>query len=266
MKKAVIIYNKTKPEALEFYNSSKNYLSSKGVNILDSKEIEEADFMVVIGGDGTLLSASKKAINHNFPVVAINLGSLGFLTEVRKEEAFEIFDRVICGEFYSDKRYFLEIVLNNEKYYALNDVVLSKGGLNMRMASVNFFANDIFVTNYKADGVIVSSPTGSTAYSLSAGGPILSPNLNAVSITPIAPHTLSARPIIVDGDTKLSFESLDKDRELHLILDGQVNLTMKEQDNLEIKLCEKYISLVKPKERDYYQVLREKLKWGDNLC
>ena len=266
MKNAVIIYNKTKPEALEFYNSSKNYLFSKGIMIIDSKEIDKADFMVVIGGDGTLLSASKKVIDKKIPVIAINLGSLGFLTEVKKEEAFETFDRVINGEFYSDKRYFLEIILNDEKYYALNDVVLSKGGLNMRMASVNFYANNIYVTNYKADGVIVSSPTGSTAYSLSAGGPILTPNLNAIAVTPIAPHTLSARPIILDGQTKLSFESVDKDRELHLILDGQINLTMNELDLLEIKLCDKYISLVKPKERDYYQVLREKLKWGDNLC
>ena len=266
MKNAIIIYNKTKPEAFEFYTSSKNYLFAKGISIIDSKDIDKADFMVVIGGDGTLLSASKKVIDKIIPVIAINLGSLGFLTEVKKEEAFETFDRVIKGEYYSDKRYFLEIVLNDEKFYALNDVVLSKGGLNMRMASVNFYANGIYVTNYKADGVIVSSPTGSTAYSLSAGGPILTPNLNAIAVTPIAPHTLSARPIILDGHTKLSFESMDKDRELHLILDGQVNLTMNESDVLEIKLCDKYISLVKPKDRDYYQVLREKLKWGDNLC
>lgn len=266
MKNAVIIYNKTKEEAFEFYNTSKNYLINKGINILENKEIKKADFMVVIGGDGTLLAASKRVIETEIPVIAINLGSLGFLTEVKKEEAFQTFDRFLKGEYYSDKRYFLEINLNNEKYYALNDVVLSKGGLNMRMASVNFYANDIYVTNYKADGVIISSPTGSTAYSLSAGGPILTPNLNAIAITPIAPHTLSARPIIVEGGTKLSFESVDKDRELHLILDGQINLTMNEPDTLEIKMSEKFISLVKPDERDYYQVLREKLKWGDNLC
>ncbi len=266
MKNAIIIYNKTKPQALEFYEISKEYLISKGITVLDSKEIHKADFMIVLGGDGTLLSASKKVIEKKMPVIAINLGSLGFLTEVRKEEAFHTFERVLKGDYFSDKRYFLEIVLNNEKYYALNDVVLSKGGLNMRMASVNLYANNIFVTNYKADGVIVSSPTGSTAYSLSAGGPILTPSLSAMSITPIAPHTLSARPIIVDGKTVLSFESMDKDRELHLILDGQINLAVNEADSLEIKLSDKYISLVKPEERDYYQVLREKLKWGDNLC
>lgn len=266
MKNAVIIYNKTKEEAFEFYNISKNYLVAKGITILDNKDLIKADFMVVIGGDGTLLAASKRVIENEIPVIAINLGSLGFLTEVKKEEAFHTFDRVLRGEYYSDKRYFLEIDLNNERYYALNDVVLSKGGLNMRMASVNFYANDVYVTNYKADGVIISSPTGSTAYSLSAGGPILTPNLNAIAITPIAPHTLSARPIIVEGGTKLSFESVDRDRELHLILDGQMNLTMSESDTLEIKMSDKFISLVKPNERDYYQVLREKLKWGDNLC
>ena len=266
MKNAVVIYNKTKPHALSFYKETSEDLIEKNIEILESKDIEKADFMIVIGGDGTLLAASKRIIDRNIPVVAVNLGSLGFLTEVRKEEAFHTIDRFMRGDYYCDKRSFLEIALNNEKYYALNEVVLSKGGLNMRMASVNLYANDVFVTNYKADGVIVSTPTGSTAYSLSAGGPIMTPNLNAIAITPIAPHTLSARPIIVDGSTKLSFESIDKDRELHLILDGQVNLTMNEQDSLEIKMSEKALYLVKPEERDYYQVLREKLKWGDNLC
>ena len=266
MKNAVIVYNKIKSEALRLYNESKDYLINKGIKILDSREISKADFMVVIGGDGTLLAASKKILEKKIPVIAINLGSLGFLTEIRKEEAFQTFDKVINGDYFCDKRNFLELILNNERYYALNEVVISKGGLNMRMASVNFYANEKYVTNYKADGVIISTPTGSTAYSLSAGGPIINPSLNALSITPIAPHTLSARPIIVDGNTNLTFESIDKDRELHLILDGQVNLTMNELDSLEIKMSKKALYLVKPNERDYYQVLREKLKWGDNLC
>lgn len=266
MKNAVVIYNKTKPHALTFYKKTIEYLNEKNIIILESKEINEADFMIVIGGDGTLLAASKRVIERSIPVIAINLGSLGFLTEIKKEEAFHTIDRFLDGNYFCEKRNYLEVTLNNDVYYALNEMVLSKGGLNMRMASVNLYANEIYVTNYKADGVIISTPTGSTAYSLSAGGPIITPTLNAIAITPIAPHTLSARPIIVDGNTKLSFESVDKDRELHLILDGQINLTMNEQDSLEIKMSEKALYLVKPEERDYYQVLREKLKWGDNLC
>lgn len=266
MKKAIIIYNRTKSEAFEFYKQTKLFLEEKGVELLEDKQISIADFMIVLGGDGTLLAASKRVTHYDIPIIAINLGSLGFLTEIRKEEAFEIIENFLKGNYQFENRKFLEISLNNEKYYCLNEVVLSKGGLNMRMVSMNLYADDIFVNNYKADGVIISTPTGSTAYSLSAGGPIINPNLNLMTITPIAPHTWSARPIIVDGYTKLGIESTDRDRELHLILDGQVNLTMTENDSLEIKMSQKNLILVKPESRNYYQILREKLKWGDNLC
>lgn len=266
MKRVLIVYNSQKPLAIEFYNEVKSYLEAKGIEILDSAHIEKADFVVVIGGDGTLIGASKLLIGSKIPVVAINLGSLGFLTEIKREEAFDTFDDFLAGNFTYEERKFMEIKINNKKVYALNDVVLSKGGVNVRMVALNLYADDIYVNTYKADGIIVSTPTGSTAYSLSAGGPIIMPNLDAMAITPIAPHTLSARPIIMDGRKKITFEVLDKDRELQLMIDGQTNFLIGANNQVELTMSKLGILLVKPKERDYYSVLREKLKWGDKLC
>lgn len=266
MKKAVVIYNKTKKEATEFYLTTKKYFEENDIEILKPESIDKADFMVVIGGDGTLLGASKRVINIDIPVIAINLGSLGFLTEIKKEEAFDIYKKVLEDDYTCEERKFLEINIDNQKIYALNDVVLSKGGVNVRMVALNVYADDIYVSTYRADGIIVSSPTGSTAYSLSAGGPIIMPNLNAMSITPIAPHTLSARPLIMDGSKRITFEVVDKERELQLMIDGQRTFSIREENNVEITMSKLGIKLVKPEKRDYYSVLREKLKWGDKLC
>jgi NAD+ kinase len=266
MKSAVIIYNKKKEAAVEFFKRSKKYLENKGVRMLGIENINSADFVVVIGGDGTLLGASKHLIGSIIPVVAINLGSLGFLTEIKKEEAFETFDRIMNGNFKCEERMFMKVKIENDTFYCLNDVVLSKGGVNARMATINLYANDIYVSTYRADGIILATPTGSTAYSLSAGGPILMPGLNAMAITPIAPHTLSARPIIMDGGKVISFESINKDRELQLMLDGQRNFALKNIESVKVTMSNLGFYLVKPDKRDYYSVLREKLKWGDKLC
>ena len=187
------------------------------------------------------------------------------MTDISMEQLPKFIEDLKKGIYKIDNRMMVEGSVNLNKFVAFNDIVISRKSISS-MIKIRGKIDGRSFNTYYGDGVIVSTPTGSTAYSLSAGGPIMTPNLNAIAITPIAPHTLSARPIIVDGSTKLSFESIDKDRELHLILDGQVNLTMNEQDSLEIKMSEKALYLVKPEERDYYQVLREKLKWGDNLC
>ena len=266
MKNAVIIYNKKKEAAVDFFKQSRRYLEMKGIKILDMADIASADFVVVIGGDGTLLGASKYLIGSIIPVVAINLGSLGFLTEIKKEEAFETFDRVIADNFKCEERMFMKVEIENDIFYCLNDVVLSKGGVNARMVTINLYADDIYVSTYRADGIILATPTGSTAYSLSAGGPILMPGLSAMAITPIAPHTLSARPIIMDGTKVITFESVNKDRELQLMLDGQRNFALKNIENVKVTMSNRGFYLVKPDKRDYYSVLREKLKWGDKLC
>lgn len=266
MKKVLIIYNCKKPLAIEFYNEVKSYFEDKEIDILDSSKVNIVDFVVVIGGDGTLIAASKYLIGSRIPVIAINLGSLGFLTEIKREEAFSTFDNFLRGDYSCEERKFMEISINNKKVYALNDVVLSKGGVNVRMLALNLYADEVYVNTYKADGIIVSTPTGSTAYSLSAGGPIIMPDLDAMAITPIAPHTLSARPIIMDGSKKITFEALDKDRELQLMIDGQTNFLIGTDNEVELRMSKLGFLLVKPKERDYFSVLREKLKWGDKLC
>lgn len=266
MKNVVIIYNKCKEAAVEFFKESQAFLENKNINILNIDKIEAADFVVVIGGDGTLLNASKYLIGSIIPVIAINLGSLGFLTEIKKEEAFETFENVISKNFKCTERKFMEVTIDNKKLYCLNDVVLSKGGVNARMATINLYADNIYVSTYRADGIIVATPTGSTAYSLSAGGPIIMPNLKAMAITPIAPHTLSARPIIMDGSKVITFESVEKERELQLMIDGQKNFNLTNIKNVKLTMSNLGFYLVKPKNRDYYSVLREKLKWGDKLC
>lgn len=260
--KVSIIYNEYKEEAILLYQKIKEYLEKKGISL--EEKAENSDFAVVIGGDGTLLKASKRL--HHLDIIAINLGSLGFLTDIRAEESFEMLDKVIKGEYSKEYRNFLEININGQKTYALNDVVITKGGVLARMIRLRVYANKNYVNTYRADGIIISSPTGSTAYSLSAGGPIISPELKAMVITPISPQGLSTRPIVVPGKDFIEFELIDLDRDIYLMVDGQETIKVNQNDKISVSLSSKKLSLVKPENRDYYSILREKLKWGDKLC
>lgn len=264
--KTVIIYNKNKKNAEEFYYKLLQEIPKIGCFVIENSKILEADFFIVLGGDGTLIKASKMIIDYHKPIVAVNMGSLGFMTEIKVEEAIEVIKEVTGKVYKTEKRYFLEVSINNVKYYALNELVAAKSGFPARMVRINLFSNGSFVNTYRADGIIISSPTGSTAYSMSAGGPIINPKLNAMVITPISPHTLSTRPIVVPGADTLTVEIGDDNEEIYIMLDGQDNLRVEKNDKIEIKMSEKYITLVKPEKRDYYSVLREKLKWGDDIC
>ncbi len=265
MKKVFIIYNPDKEVALELYKKSIEYFQEKKIEVVD--KVSKADFGVVIGGDGTLLRAFRNFIfKKNIYVIAINAGSLGFLTEIKKEKMLEEYDNFLAGKFKYEKRHVLEVEIAGKLYYALNEVVLSKAGITSRVLRVNFKTNGEYMCTYKGDGVIVATPTGSTAYSMSAGGPILKPDMKAIVITPLAPHNLNARPIVIGGDERIEMKIEDEKRMGQLIIDGQTN---KRVDSLEIVRIDysKYtLNLVIPKDRNYYSVLREKLKWGDNLC
>ncbi len=266
MLKTVVIYNKTKEKSVQFYQKMQKRLKEKGIEQIGEDRIKDADFMIVIGGDGTLLGASKKVLKKHIPVLAINQGSLGFLTETKTEEAFSMLDLYIAGKCKYEERNFLELEVKGKKYYALNDIVIGKKGILSRMLSVDLYANKDYVNTYKADGIIVASPTGSTAYSLSAGGPIVSPNLEVLIITPIAPHTLSARPLIISKENIMSFGEIEEKYEATITIDGQIGVEYPTDGNVKIKISEKKLKLMKPENRDYYSVLREKLKWGDKLC
>ena len=247
----------------ELLNDFYKYLKYK--NILEVKDVKEADLIISFGGDGTMLVASKEAIKKDVPIMAVNMGTLGYLAEINPENAIEMLEKYQNGEYIIDNRYFLEVKYNNKKYYALNELVIVKGGLMSHLMEVEVYSNDIFVNKYRADGVIVSTPTGSTAYSLSAGGSIVHPNLKALIITPLSPHSLNARSIVVDGNDYLSFKIFSRDNDAHLNLDGSEYLKVDSSDRISAILSKKKIRIVRSGNKDYYSILREKLKWGDSV-
>jgi NAD+ kinase len=231
-----------------------------------NKIAEKADIAVVLGGDGTFLSVSRLVKDFNIPLVGINLGSLGFLTEVKLEEIFGILTDIFNGDYFLEDRMLLNATLNREedifkKDTVLNDVVINKGAL-ARMINLKTYINNKYLTTYKADGLIIATPTGSTAYSLSAGGPIIYPDLNSIIITPICPHTLTHRPIVVSGDVNIKVEVNNIDGDVFCTLDGQIGYPLQNNDTIFIEKSIKKISIVKSPKKDYFEVLRSKLKWG----
>lgn len=261
-----IIYNKTKIEAIEIYNEITNFFLQKNINIVLENNIQLADFAVVIGGDGTLLRASKVLIkNTNIDVFAINAGSLGFLTEIKKDEFKDTFIDYLNGKVKREKRKLLQLKINGEKIDVLNEVVISKAMATSKILNITMNTEETKICSYKADGIIVATPTGSTAYSLSAGGPIVMPQIKAIVVTPLAPHNLATRPIIISGEEKLIF-SLKNGEKGCIIIDGEIEKKINNKDDISIYYSNKKITLILPKNRDYYGILRDKLKWGDNLC
>ncbi|NME36465.1 MULTISPECIES: NAD(+)/NADH kinase [Fusobacterium] len=264
--KCVIFYNSNKAKAVEIYTELKKFLKERGVTLLLPNEIEEATFSIVIGGDGTLLRASKEIIKKdNIPVIAINAGSLGFLTEIKEIEARKICENYLNKDYEICKRGLLELKINNDVYNVLNEIVISTGRLDKKLMSVDIFTDRGKVNTYIGDGVIIASPTGSTAYSLSAGGPIVSYRLDAFIITPISPHNLSTRTIILSSDEIIKAKVNYSDINNFLMIDGDFIKKLTMEDDIEIKYSNKKLNLVLPKDRNYYSVLKEKLKWGDNL-
>lgn len=265
MKRVFIVYNTDKPLAFQLYEESKKFFDKRDIEVVDN--VRYADFAVVIGGDGTLLRASRKFINkNNFFVIAVNAGNLGFLAEIKKENMIEAYEEFLAGDFHSETRYILEVKVNNKVYYSLNEILLSKTGAMQKMLRMDFKCNNEEMCTYKADGVIIATPTGSTAYSLSVGGAILKSDIKATIITPIAPHNLNTRPIVIGGEDRLTVKIIDEDNVGQIIIDGQTSIKLNSGKEIEIKYSKKNLKLVIPKNRNYYDILREKLKWGDNLC
>lgn len=229
---------------------------------------DHIDLLVVLGGDGTLIHAALLLAGAPIPIVGVNMGSLGFLTEIREHEMFEALKPVLEGHYRLDARMKLEASLFRGEGppifhgQVLNDVVLSKGAL-ARIADIEAYLADTFVTTYKADGVIVSTPTGSTAYTLSAGGPILYPALDATLITPICPHTLTQRPLVVPPDLPILLHLTSDNGAVFLTLDGQRGLRMEPGDRVEIRQSAHRVLLVRSTALDYFSILRTKLRWGE---
>ena len=237
---------------------------------VDSDDGEEfgadADLIVVLGGDGTMISTARLLGDSEALVLGINYGSLGYLTEFRIEEMFPAMEMMLAGDYEVDRRVMLkaEQVRDGETIASgrvLNDVVINKAAL-ARIIEIEVHLNGLFVNSFRSDGLIVATPTGSTAYSLSAGGPIIYPSMNAIVVTPICPFTLSNRPLVIPDRADIELHLLHENEGVVLTLDGQTGSAMKDGDCVKIRKSSTTFNLVRPANRNYFDVLRNKLKWG----
>lgn len=289
MKRVGIIGKQNKPEVLTRTGDLLEWLLSKGVDVYIEEGVKEflsphlsgpqlksikreeipsqTEMVIVLGGDGTLLSVARLMGKNEVPILGVNLGGLGFLTEITLEELYRVLERVLDGDFSTHERVALRAaVIRGEKtlaeYIVLNDAVINKGAL-ARIIDIETTISGEYLTTFKSDGLIISTPTGSTAYNLSAGGPIVHPSLHCIILTPICPHTLTNRPIAIPDDVEVRMILKSKQQEVLLTLDGQQGYVLEYDDVVEVKKSEGKILLIKSPYRHYFEVLREKLKWGE---
>jgi NAD+ kinase len=225
------------------------------------------DLLLVLGGDGTLLSVARLIGARDVPILGVNLGGLGFLTEVTLEELYPILDAVLQGIYEVTHRILLTATVHRQgeriaEYVALNDAVINKGVL-ARMIELETYIDGQYVTTFRADGLILSTPTGSTAYCLAAGGPIVYPTLRALVLTPICPHTLTLRPLVIPDAAKVEIVQGVTNENAYLTLDGQVGFTLRHRDVIRVVRSDHTITLLKAPGKDYFKILRTKLKWGE---
>lgn len=228
---------------------------------------EQAQLLLVLGGDGTLLSAAREAAPRGIPILPINLGSLGFLTSFTLEELYPALEEVLAGQFSISERVMLQVqrvsggkILDQQR--VVNEAVVNKGAL-ARMIEIELLIDGHFVCRYRADGLIVATPTGSTAYSMSAGGPIVHPGVEALVITPICPHTLSDRPVVVRDVSAIEIKLAANADSVFLTLDGQTGVPMQADNSVRITRAAEKLKLIQPPQKSYFEILRNKLKWGE---
>jgi len=227
----------------------------------------KADLLVVLGGDGTLLATARLLDARDVPILAVNLGSLGFLTDITRDEVFTALEDVLAGRHRLEerRRLYAEVERGGRvvaRYQALNDVVLHKSAL-ARILDFDVTIDGRFVSGFRADGLIVATPTGSTAYSLSAGGPIVLPSVDAMVVTPIAPHMLSNRPLVIPGSAQIEVQVSSPGESAYVTVDGQEGEELDTGARVRLRSSDRPIHLVAPPTRDYFQVLRSKLHWGE---
>ena len=238
-----------------------------GVDQLESEKIAAGvDLILVLGGDGTMIATARLVGDQEVPVLGVNYGGLGYLAEFRIEELYTALESILSGNYRLDRRVMLAVELKRgdaplQSSRVLNDVVINKSAL-ARIIQIDAYLNHQFVNSFRADGLIVSTPTGSTAYNLSAGGPVIFPSMNAVVITPICPFTLSNRPIVVPDDAEIELLLKTDNEEVALTLDGQVGFPLKVEDRVAIRKSRTTFNLIQPMNRNYFDVLRDKLRWG----
>jgi NAD+ kinase len=246
------------------------WLKSRGIEVFFGSGGElrsDVDLAIVAGGDGTLLAVARNAAPLGIPILGINLGSLGFLTELQPDEVFKELEAVLDGQFHIEERQALRVRhlrkgKVQQEYALLNDAVISKSAL-ARMITIELRIDGERVATYTSDGLIISTPTGSTAYNLSAGGPILEPSLRAFVITPICPHTMTYRPLVVPGSMLVEASLLSTGEAVYLTLDGQIGIPLESDDSLAVQTHPSAVRLVRVADRGFFEVLRRKLRWGE---
>jgi len=226
-----------------------------------------ADLVVVLGGDGTLLSVARLVESGEVPILGVNLGGLGFLTEITLDELYPVLGAVLSGNYRASRRMLLQVTVRRGEApiaedIVLNDAVMTKTAL-ARIIELEVFVEQEYVTTYRADGLIISTPTGSTAYGLSAGGPILFPTMHALILVPICPHTLTNRPLVLPEEVGVQVVLNSENEDVYLTLDGQVGFPLQYQDQVEIRRADREITLIVSPKKNFYEILRSKLKWGE---
>ncbi|MCS7258223.1 MAG: NAD(+)/NADH kinase [candidate division WOR-3 bacterium] len=224
--------------------------------------IKQSELILAIGGDGTLLRAAHIVKNHNIPLLGINLGSLGFLTLFSPNDALKAIESFINKECLIEKRMVLEVTLGQKKFYALNDCAINMGP-SCRVIELVLLSNKSYICRLIGDGVVIATPTGSTAYSLSCGGPIIYPSLEVIVITPISPHILSGRPIVIPSTEHLVVKLVSHNEDAILTVDGQIRKKLSPESEVEIRKAQFNILLVTPSDKSYYDILRTKMKWAE---
>jgi NAD+ kinase len=284
MKRAGISAKVTSDEALEAAARVAADLRSRGITVCFDDATGErlgegafcyrkpelgdhSDFLITFGGDGTLLSVARHAPDH-VPIIGVNMGTLGFLTEIRVEEFDEVLQRVLDGSFTAESRVAFDISVRGPKrdgtsYRVLNDAAINKSAL-ARIVEMRVEVSGLFVSTFRADGLIVATPTGSTAYNLSAGGPIIYPTMGAVVITPICPHMLTNRPLVLPDTFDIEVSIVTQEAEVFLTLDGQEGVEISHEDRVCVRKSPQTVLLVQSPQKNYFDVLRTKLKWGES--
>jgi NAD+ kinase len=278
-----LVVKRNNPKAVDLAKKLVVWLKERGRTILPEDQVsrelgfaqgwrkveimEQANLAIVLGGDGTLLSLARRASRRQVPILGVNLGGLGFLTEVTTEELLPTLEHVLAGNFEADHRVMLEVGVfrNGERvgrHQVLNDAVINKGAL-ARIIELETYVDNEYLCTYKSDGLILATPTGSTAYSLSAGGPIIYPSVGVVVLSPICPHTLTNRPIVLSDASCIRVILRTAEEDVMLTLDGQEGMPLLDGDKVEVRKSPNVVVLIGSPDRTFSEVLRSKLKWGE---
>lgn len=281
MVKVGIIVNSTKDRDLKVTFSITKWLEEKACEVIVSEIVadelkrpelgysltemyKQCDFVIVLGGDGTLLGAARQILWFQTPILGINMGHLGFITEVETNDIYISLEKILSRQYKIEDRMMLEaVVIKEEKkvetFYCLNDIGITRGTLS-RMVKLKTFIDNSYIDTYFGDGLLISTPTGSTAYSLSAGGPIISPGVKVILLTPVCPHSLNSRSLVVSDEDTIKVEIIDDYHDVHLTADGQQGYKLRNGDRVIIKKAPFSAKLIKVSNRNFYDVLRTKLR------